>query len=135
MKSKNISWLIYVSFVLLAIFINSEHPFMSFGPHSYGKYLMWLLFLVFSAYTYHCSSHESLFKTIKTMNGLYWGRQIGIDLYLGLFMFIAFVFFHQQTVLVSLLWIIPILIFGNLATLLYLALHYDSIVFLIFGIE
>lgn len=59
---------------------------------------------------------------------LHWGRQIGIDLYLGLSLTLFIVYLNEGSVLVMLLWLIPTFAFGNLATLLYFAIHYDAIV-------
>ncbi|MEQ9423649.1 MAG: hypothetical protein RJQ09_04470 [Cyclobacteriaceae bacterium] len=126
---KHLFWLIYLIFVVAAIALNGdESPFVSYGPYSFGKYLAWAAFLAFTAFSYHCSLHENLFKTMKTMSGMYWGRQIGIDLYIGLTLFILLIYAHQQSGLVVLLWLIPLISFVNLATLLYIALHYDSLV-------
>lgn len=128
MKTKNIAWIVYFIFVLLAIYFNKdEDPFFSTGIYPFGKYIFWLSFTIFTGYTYYCSRNENLFRTIKTMQGLFWGRQIGIDLYIGLLLFIGLIGFHQSSVLIALLWAVPVLAFGNLATLLYLALYYDSL--------
>lgn len=129
MKSINlISWSIYGLFVLLAVLFNREDPFTSGGPFSLGKYLFWILFIVFTVYTIRCSQHESLFSTVRKMNKLHWGRQIGLDLYIGLIMFILLIYLHQGSALIATLWALPILAFGNLATLLYVALHFDSLI-------
>lgn len=132
MRTNNIIWLGYIALVVIAILCNGEeHPFISYGPLAVGKYIMWLAFLGFTAYSYYCGERENLFRTIKTMLSLHWGRQIGADLYIGLSLFITLTFFHQDNVLVPLLWMVPSLYFVNLATLLYVALHYDSIVFML----
>ena len=133
MKSVNtISWLVYIVLVALAISFNgSEHPFLSGGPFSIGKYLFWLAFLAFTSYSYYCSKYESLFSTVKVMSKRHWGRQIGIDLYIGLTMFLLLIFAHQDSTWVATLWVLPTLVFGNLAPLLYVALHYDTILAMI----
>ncbi|SMD35390.1 hypothetical protein SAMN04488029_2492 [Reichenbachiella faecimaris] len=129
MRINNIIWLLYVVLVAIAILFNGEeHPFISHGPYPIGKSIIWCAFLAFSGYSYFCSAKESLFRTIKSMLKLHWGRQIGTDLYLGLVLFMLFMFFHQESWLIPLFWLLPVLAFANLATLLYLALHYDSIV-------
>ncbi len=126
---KNIAWIIYALFVLFAILANGEESiFSSSGSYPFGKYFFWGCFFAFTVYTYHCSQNENLFRTIKIMNGLFWGRQIGIDLYIGLLLFISLIALHQGSVLLMLMWVVPILAFGNLATLLYVALHYDSLI-------
>lgn len=62
------------------------------------------------------------------MSGLHWGRQIGIDLYIGITIMAFFIYLHSGSVFVLLLWLLPLFAFANLATLLYIAIHYDSIV-------
>lgn len=124
-----ISWIVYAAFVAIATVSNGgEDPFVSKGPYPVGKYLAWIAFLLFTAYSFHCSRNENLFKTIKVMKGLHWGRQIGIDLYIGAFLFTILIYANEQSALLALFWFIPIVAFVNLATLLYVALNYDSLV-------
>lgn len=128
MRINNIIWIVYGALVVVAIYFNgAEHPFISSGPYPFGKYIMWLTFFAFTGYSYYCSSKESLFRTIKTMLKLHWGNQIGMDLYIGLSLFMVFMFFHQDSLMIPIFWLLPVLAFANLATLLYVALHYDSI--------
>lgn len=47
-------------------------------------------------------------------------------LYLGLMLFV--IYLHEGSVLVTCLWLLPILAFANLATLLYVGIHFDAIV-------
>jgi hypothetical protein len=96
-------------------------------PYAGLKYFLWLLFIAFTAYSYYCSTRENIFKTFKIMNSLHWGRQIGIDLYLGVTLSLMFIFLHQGS-LVMFLWLLPCLIFANIATLFYFAVHFDGIV-------
>lgn len=132
MRKKYTFWLIYLAFVIVAIvFAKDESPFISSGPMPFGKYLSWLAFIAFTIYSYHASMHENLFKTIKTMMGLYWGRQIGIDLYIGLMIFMPVIYLNEGSLWIALIWLIPVLAFANLATLLYLAINFDAIVGLI----
>jgi len=83
---------------------------------------------LFTAYSIYCSGRENIFKTIRTMAWLHWGRQIGTDLYLGLLLFLAVIYLHQGSVLVLAAWLIPVLLFANLATLLYVAIHFEALV-------
>ncbi|MEO9803233.1 MAG: hypothetical protein ABJF04_08305 [Reichenbachiella sp.] len=129
MRTNNLIWAVYFVLVVVAIIFNGgEHPIISSGPYAYGKYIAWLAFIAFTGYSYYCSTKESLFRTTKTMLKLHWGRQIGTDLYIGLSLFMIMVFFHQESIVAPLLWVLPAIAFVNLATLLYVALHYDSIV-------
>jgi len=127
-------WLAFGGLVAVAIIFNGdEHPFISSSPYPAGKYIAWLAFLAFSGYSYHCGKNDNLFKMIKVMMGRGWGRQIGMDLYIGITLFILLTFVHQDSMLIPLLWVLPALIFVNLASLLYIALHYDSLVRLLFN--
>ena len=66
MNTKNIAWIVYTFFVLLAIFNNGdEHPFIGSGPFPAGKYLIWLFFLGFTAYTYHVVEMKICFAPLK----------------------------------------------------------------------
>ncbi len=121
-------WAFYALFAAYALFANWHDTLFQFsGPLGVVKLLVWLLLAGFLVYSVHCSMHENLFRTIGVMAKLYWGRQIGMDLYLGLFIATLLVYLHAGPIAV-LIWIVPILIFANLITLLYLAIHFDSIV-------
>lgn len=77
---------------------------------------IWLAFLVYSLY---CSYRESLVKTVRRMASWHWGRQIGLDLYLGLLMFCGLIFLVEGNVWIALVWLVPTLIYGNLVPLFY----------------
>ena len=120
-------WVLYVVFVGGALYLNWHDRMFEFGGHlAILKMAVWAAYFGFLGYSIHCSSRESLFRTIGVMSKLYWGRQIGIDLYLGLFLALIVVYLNEGFVAV-LLWLIPTLIFANLAILLYFAIHFDVI--------
>ncbi len=126
---RNLLWIIYIFFVaIVLLFHEGEHPILSSGPYPVGKYLVWAMYLGFLAYSIHCSRKENFFRSLKKIYPLYWGRQIGIDLYLGLILSLGLIYFNEGSFLVVLLWLIPVLIYANLAILLYVAVNYDSIV-------
>lgn len=58
---------------------------------------------------------------------MHWGRQIGADLYLGLFLALLIIYLHEGA-LAAFLWTVPTLAFANLSILLYFAIHFDAIV-------
>ena len=91
-------------------------------PLALAKVLVWTLLVGFLAYSIYCSSRENLF-----LSGLHWGRQIGLDLYLGLFLTL-FIIYLNEGALAALFWLIPTLLSANLSILLYFAIHFDSIV-------
>lgn len=120
-------WGAYAVFVACALYLNWHDRMLDFGG-SLGmlKLAVWAALLGFLAYSFHCSRHESLFKTVRKMGQLYWGRQIMIDLYLGLSLGFVVIYLNEGWLAV-LLWLIPMLFFANLAFLLYVAIHFDVI--------
>lgn len=125
---RNFLWLLFIGFSVFAIYTREDaHIFLSESPHPYGKCIVWFLFIVFFGYSFYSGLKENFFKTLKTMTNLYWGRQIGMDLYIGLILSTTLIGIHGGT-WILLIWILPILIYANLATLLYFALNYDSII-------
>ena len=126
---KNLSWIIFVLFVAIAIFFHNGEPlFISESPYAAGKIITWIVFFGFVAYSYYCSMRENIFRTIKTIWPLHWARQIGFDLYLGLLISMSIIYLNEGSLLVLALWFVPIILFANLATLFYFAMNFDSIV-------
>lgn len=125
---RNFLWVIFISFAMMALATKKDAAvFISHSPYSTGKYIIWLLFFSFLGYTIYCSTKENFFKSIKRMSAMYWGWQVGIDLYIGLLLPLLIIYLHGGNT-IFLLWIIPVLINANLFTLLYFALNYDSLV-------
>lgn len=126
-------WGIYAAFVGLALYLN-WHPelFVFEGVVGGLKLLTWGLYLAFLAYSILCSVRENIFRTIHSMSELYWGRQIGIDLYLGLTIALMLVYLHEG-LLALLLWLVPTILFANLSILLYIAIHLDAIALKLLG--
>ncbi|WP_373388780.1 hypothetical protein [Pseudomonas alcaligenes] len=130
--SKNLlSWMLFAAFVALALGLHWHAQLLVFsGLVGAGKALVWLVWLAFVGYSIHCSRRENIVKSIRGMARLYWGRQIIIDLYLGVALFLALIALHQGA-LVMLAWLLPVLLFANQATLLYLAIHFESLLALL----
>lgn len=128
MFKRHFLWLIYGIFVALAlVFKTDEALFISNGPYALGKPILWLILFTFLGYSFYCHIQEDFFQTMKKTGKYHWTKQIGLDLYIGVGL-VAYVIFLNQGALVLALWLIPLLIYANLATLLYLAMNYDSIV-------
>jgi hypothetical protein len=124
---QNILWVLFAAFVSAVLYGNWDSALWEIRTvSSYGKYALGFGFLAFTAYGFYCSRRENLLKTVGKISQLHWGRQIGIDLYIGFFMFCGFIGLHQGGV-AMLIWAVPVLIYGNQLTLLYLAVHYESI--------
>ncbi|WP_444901816.1 hypothetical protein ACJJIG_00060 [Microbulbifer sp. SSSA007] len=126
---KNGLWILFFLFAFTAMYLHDgESLFLSESDYPAGKPIAWLLFVFFLGYSIYCSTKENIFKTIKTIYPFHWARQIGIDLYLGLIISIFVIFLNEGSIWVVALWLVPIILFANLATLLYFAMNYDSLV-------
>ena len=84
--------------------------------------------ILFSGFSVYASRTESFWKSLKTVLSLKWGLQVTLDLYLGLFLFSFFVYLNEGSVLLMLVWLVPTLILGNIVTLIYFILHFNSLV-------
>ena len=122
-------WVIFFIFSITAIYFHEGEPiFLSNGAYSWGKVMTWIMFISFLAYSIYCSKKENIFKTIKTISPLYWTRQIGIDLYIGVLITAFIIFLNEGSLLILAFWLVPLILFANLASLLYIAINFDSIV-------
>ena len=128
-STRTLFWLAFVVFVAVAFYADGHaNAFTFHGPLAPVKAVVWLAFAGFLAFTIFCSARENLFRSIDEIGELYWGRQIGLDLYIGLLLFAFVVYLNEGSVLITLCWLVPGLAFVNLATLLYLGLHFEQIV-------
>ncbi|PJZ52119.1 hypothetical protein [Leptospira adleri] len=128
MTSKIILWILFFTFGFFAFFTEQNHNVVAVnGVAGGGKYVVWFVFVCFLVYTMYCSWRENLIQSVKKMFKLHWGRQIGIDLYLGLGISSFFIYLNEGSIWLTLFWLIPAMIYGNLALLFYLSLHYEMI--------
>lgn len=126
---RNLLWILFFGFAGLAVAFKGDEPlFASEGPYAAGKYIAWLMFFGFLSYTLYCSSKDSFVKALPRINKEIWVRQIGLDLYIGVAMMTYLIYLNEGSLLFVALWFIPILLFANLAILLYVAMNYGSIV-------
>ncbi len=91
------------------------------------KYILLIILILFVGYTIHCTIKENFYISMKKIFKLLWGRQVGIDLYIGLLLFSFFVFMIEKSVGILLLWLVPSLIFGNIIPLTYLVTHFELV--------
>lgn len=54
------------------------------------KWVFLCLLVAFTGYTIYCSKTENFWKACRGVFAFKWGRQVTIDLYLGLFLFTFF---------------------------------------------
>jgi len=122
-------WSVFAAFVVAAIALEWRPDLFSIqGRLGAGKYVFWLAFMSFTLYSLYCTTQENLFVTIGKMSQWHWGRQIGIDLYVGLLIAMVVVGLNEGSLTMLLFWLLPTLIYGNQTTLLYFALNYEQIV-------
>lgn len=120
--------ILYGAFLIAVLATNWHSNLWSINqPMAVGKMLIWLILIVFSIYTIRCSIAEDFFKSLKKVTAVKWGRQIGIDLWIGQFLLILVIYWHTGSLLAVALWLGPCIVFGNLATLLYFAIHYETL--------
>lgn len=124
---KNLLSIIFIIFACIGIATKKDASiFISESQYGVGKYIIWLLFFTFFSYSIYCSSKENLYKSLRNIFQMHWGRQVVIDLYIGVLFPLSIIYLHGG-VFVFLLWLLPIIVNVNLFTLLYFALNYDSI--------
>ncbi|NVJ19973.1 MULTISPECIES: hypothetical protein [Myxococcus] len=92
------------------------------------RWLALALLILFSGYTVHASRTESFWTSLKRVLALRWGRQVTMDLYLGLFLFNFFVYLNEGSVLLALVWLAPTLVLGNIVPLIYFVVNFNSLV-------
>ncbi len=132
-RSGLVLWALYFAFAASAVVANYGASTFDFSVRYGGlKAAVWLALAGFLVYSIHCTLKENFFRSLRSVASLYWGRQIGIDLYLGLGIGLLLIFFNEG-LLVALVWLIPLLVYANLVMLLYIALHFEGIVLKLLG--
>ncbi|MEO0398206.1 MAG: hypothetical protein AAF224_02150 [Pseudomonadota bacterium] len=125
---RNLLWGVFFAFVAVALFTNWSPQLLQFngmvGITRLVLIAVWVGFLVYSLY---CSAHENIFRTIGGMSRLYWGRQVIFDLYISVFLSVSVVYLVTGSIVQTLLWALAMIPFANLAILLFLILHLDTI--------
>ena len=126
---RNWLWSLYLVFLLVAMSSYRGHiSVVGEGAYPYGKAILWCVWLAFLGYSLSISWRENFFKSLSRMQPILWSRQIGLDLYIGLLLPLFLIYLNEGSWLITLLWLLPILVFANLATLVYLALNYDALI-------
>lgn len=122
-------WAAFVVFVAAALGTGwQERPFAFGGRLAGVKLALWLSWAAFLAYSLHVSRKEDLLQSLREIGRIQWGRQVGLDLYLGLTLSLLVIGLHGGSPWVALVWAVPVYLFGNLATLPWFAIHWDGLV-------
>lgn len=83
--------------------------------------------ILFSLYTIYAGRTESFWRSFRSVMALRWGRQVVMDLYIGLLLFNFFIYLNEGSLLVMLAWLVPTLILGNIVPLIYLVMSFHSL--------
>ena len=86
------------------------------------------ILISFTAYTVYCNLKQSFLEFFKELWSSHFGRQVTFDLYIGLGLFMFFVFLIEGSLTVTLLWLLPAIPFVNIVTLLYFVINFDKII-------
>jgi len=126
---RNLLWFFYAGFLILAVLYGAREPFFTTqSAYSAGKYAILAIFFLFLAYSLYASAKESFFKSVVSVNKYLWGLQIGLDLYISVFLSLGLIFLVEGSIVITLIWLVPILVFANLAILPFIILNYGSII-------
>lgn len=126
---RNLLWTLYLVFLIVALSTHDKQiTLLGEGVYPYGQTVLWLIWLAFLAYSLSISWRENFFKSLARMHPILWSRQIGLDLYIGLLVPLFLIYLNEGSLLITVIWLLPIFVFANLATLIYLALNYDSLI-------
>lgn len=129
MKLNIIGWGAYVVFAGVVLATGWHADALSpTGPFPAGKYALWVAWAAFLAYSVWISPREHIIESVKKINELHWGRQICLDLYIGFTLVAVGIGLVSRSWTTGLAYLLPVYLFGNLATLLWLALHFDAVV-------
>lgn len=122
-------WLFYAAFLIMAMNYGGREPLLATPERmAAGKYLLLAIYVSFLVFSLDATARENFFRSIREINGLLWGRQVGIDLYISVALSLALIWLVEGSVLAVLLWSLPVLVFANLAILPYIMLNYSAIV-------
>ena len=128
MTKNAISWAVFALLMTAAALLDAHPIHQSLkGGLGAGEIGAWLAFAAFLGYSIQCSRKENFFKSLGIMLRLWWGRQAGLDLYIGIALSLGVIYLHEGSALMLALWLVPMALFANLATLLYLAIHFDGL--------
>ncbi|NNC38132.1 MAG: hypothetical protein EX271_12030 [Acidimicrobiales bacterium] len=126
---KALLWPAFWLFVGVALFTHWDAQLLQFNtPVGFARVFLIIVWIVFVGYSIVCSRNENIFKTIGVMNKHWWGRQIGIDLYISVFLSIALVYLVTGSIFHTVLWSLAFIPFANMAILLFIILNLDKIV-------
>ncbi|MCA9559355.1 MAG: hypothetical protein KC583_12420 [Myxococcales bacterium] len=124
-----LGWIGYAATVAVAFATGWHDDILTFAGAAGGaKATLWIVWLGFLAYSIHCARHENLFRTVGLVGRYFWGRQICADLYISATLSLAIIHLNSADLVVTLLWVLPVLFYVNLAILVYVLVHFEQLI-------
>lgn len=121
-------WSVYAVFLTAAmVFGAREGLVLTDGAAPGFKYLIFVAYVGFLAYSVLATARENFFRTLGVMGRLWWGRQVGLDLYISMALSLVLIWAVEGSVWALLFWLVPVLIFANLTVLPFILLNYAEI--------
>ena len=107
-------WMVFAIFAAGAVWEESTADMFALGtPYGWGKPVIWVTFVAFLALTAEAGRRDNLFGMIRVMKARPWGRQIGIDLYIGLFMFAGLIWLVTGSLPALAIWLVALCVFAT----------------------
>lgn len=122
-------WSFYILFFIAALAFGGREGLLATQSGLTGtKYAVFVVFVLFLGFSIYATRNENFFRSIRAMNQMLWGRQVGFDLYISVCLSLALIYLVEGSVWILLLWLVPILVFANLAILPYILLNFAEII-------
>ena len=121
-------WGLYAVFLALALrFGGTEGLLPTSDGRALPKAFVLCLYLGFLAYSILATKRENFMRSLGQMARLWWGRQIGMDLYVSVTLSLALIYLVTGSLLALALWLLPVLVFANLAILPFVLVNFGTI--------
>lgn len=119
----------YLAFLGWAVYSAPRADLLRFdGGVGLAKGVLCAVYLAFLAWSVHCSVREDLVHIVGRIARMRFGTQIIVDLYLSVGLSLGLIYLHTGSVWVLLAWLVPVLVFVNLAVALFVILHLYELV-------
>lgn len=123
-----LSWIAYFAFAAIAFWQGWHDNLLTFdGAAGFAKAALWAGYFGFLAFSLYCSARENLFASLGGVGKYWWGRQIGLDLYISAALSLFAICLVTGSWTEAALWTLPILAFVNLAFLPFVLINFERI--------
>lgn len=91
------------------------------------KIFIWFALALLLGLSVWAQSHISIFEEMRNAPLMYWGTQALVDLYIGFTMVSVLYFKFAPNRVQAICWMLATFVFGNIASLIFLLLHFEKI--------